>query len=71
MVALGRGVEDEYRDNLHKISRQLTGERGLLFTNQSKDEVLKYVNLPAHEYKHFVICCLFHMCSADVNKPDT
>ena len=45
MVALGRGVEDEYRDNLHRISRQLTGQRGLLFTNQSKDEVLKYVNL--------------------------
>ena len=42
MVALGRGVEDEYKDNLHKISRQLTGQRGLLFTNQSKDEVLKY-----------------------------
>ena len=41
MLALGRGVEDEYKDNLHKVSRQLAGQRGLLFTNKSKDEVVQ------------------------------
>jgi len=41
-VALGRTPEDEYRDNLHKISSRLWGQTGLLFTNAQKDEVLKW-----------------------------
>jgi mRNA turnover protein 4 len=43
-VALGKGPEDEYRDNLHKISQRLVGQHGLLFTNCKKDEVLKWFN---------------------------
>lgn len=41
-LALGRTVSDEYKENLHKLSRQLQGQTGLLFTNKSKSEVLKY-----------------------------
>jgi mRNA turnover protein 4 len=40
-LALGRGAESEYKDNLHKITPFLIGNIGLLFTNRSKDEVLK------------------------------
>jgi len=40
-IGLGRTVEDEYKDNLHKLSSRLYGQCGLLFTNQTKDEVLK------------------------------
>ncbi|XP_070534005.1 mRNA turnover protein 4 homolog [Ptychodera flava] len=40
--ALGRRPENEYRDNLHKLSAKLVGNVGLLFTNQSKDEVLQW-----------------------------
>ena len=39
--ALGRTAEEEYRENLHKISRRLYGQRGLLFTNKSQEEVVK------------------------------
>lgn len=42
MVALGKTPEEEYRDNLHRVSRKLKGNVGLLFTNQTKDEVVKY-----------------------------
>jgi len=41
-VSLGRTPEDEYRDNIHHISHRLHGQRGLLFTNRPKEEVLKY-----------------------------
>uniref|UniRef100_A0A2K6LLW7 Ribosome assembly factor mrt4 n=1 Tax=Rhinopithecus bieti TaxID=61621 RepID=A0A2K6LLW7_RHIBE len=34
MVALGRSPSDEYKDNLHQVSKRLRGEVGLLFTNQ-------------------------------------
>lgn len=40
--ALGRSSEDEYKDNLHKVNACLKGQRGLLFTNSTKDEVLKW-----------------------------
>lgn len=40
--ALGRGSEDEYKDNLHRISKKLKGQTGLLFTNQTKDEVVRW-----------------------------
>ncbi|MEE6482206.1 hypothetical protein FKM82_013182 [Ascaphus truei] len=38
-VALGKGPCDEYKDNLHKMSKCLRGEVGLLFTNRPKEEV--------------------------------
>ena len=41
-VALGRTVEEEYKDNLHIISQKLEGNSGLLFTNRSKQEALTY-----------------------------
>uniref|UniRef100_A0A3Q1FWI0 Ribosome assembly factor mrt4 n=1 Tax=Acanthochromis polyacanthus TaxID=80966 RepID=A0A3Q1FWI0_9TELE len=39
VVALGRRDTDEYKDNLHKVSKYLRGEVGVLFTNKTKDEV--------------------------------
>lgn len=42
MVALGKGVTDEYKDNLHQVARYLRGEVGVLFTNKTKDEVQEY-----------------------------
>ncbi|MBN3310529.1 mRNA turnover protein 4 homolog [Amia ocellicauda] len=42
MIALGKGPADEYKDNLHKVSKYLKGEVGLLFTNKTKEEVKEY-----------------------------
>ncbi|XP_007443685.1 mRNA turnover protein 4 homolog, partial [Python bivittatus] len=42
MVALGHGPSDEYKENLHKVSKHLRGEVGLLFTNRTKDEVINW-----------------------------
>nr|XP_054756985.1 mRNA turnover protein 4 homolog [Lytechinus pictus] len=42
MVALGKTPEEEYRDNLHRVSKLLIGNVGLLFTNQTKEEVVEY-----------------------------
>ncbi|XP_053382630.1 mRNA turnover protein 4 homolog isoform X2 [Mercenaria mercenaria] len=41
-LALGRTHTDEYRDNLHEISKNLKGQTGLLFTNKTKDDVIEY-----------------------------
>ncbi|CAL1288209.1 unnamed protein product [Larinioides sclopetarius] len=41
-MALGRTPEEEYRPNLHKVGQMLVGERGLLFTNKSVDEVTNW-----------------------------
>lgn len=41
-IALGHGEEDEYKEKISMISRQLVGQTGLLFTNQTKDEVLQW-----------------------------
>jgi len=41
-LALGRESSDEYQENLHKLSKHLKGQCGLLFTNGSRDEVVKY-----------------------------
>ncbi|KAG7164891.1 mRNA turnover protein 4 homolog [Homarus americanus] len=41
-LALGRTPEEEIYDNLHKVSQKLVGQRGLLFTNSSEEEVLDY-----------------------------
>jgi len=43
-VALGRTEAEEYKDGLSKLGSKLTGFRGLLFTDHSKQEVLKYFN---------------------------
>jgi len=40
--ALGRGPEDEHKDNLHLLSQRISGECGLLFTNKKKEEVSKF-----------------------------
>jgi mRNA turnover protein 4 len=41
-LALGRTKEEEYADNLSRLSHDLNGNVGLLFTNRSKDEVIAY-----------------------------
>eukprot|EP00794_Sanderia_malayensis_P011913 gene11913-13147_t len=40
--ALGKTKENEYKENLHRITEHLKGNVGLLFTNKSKDEVVKW-----------------------------
>ena len=44
-LALGRGPESEYKENLHKITSHLFGNIGLLFTNRPKEEILKYAQI--------------------------
>lgn len=41
-LALGKSPEDEYCDNLHKVSKLLQGQCGLLFTNIERYEVLRW-----------------------------
>ncbi|KAK4299538.1 hypothetical protein Pmani_027206 [Petrolisthes manimaculis] len=41
-LALGRTPEEEIQDNLHKVSQKLVGQGGLLFTNATNEEVIKY-----------------------------
>lgn len=38
-LGLGKTKEDEVQKNLHKLSKRLVGQCGLLFTNRSKQEV--------------------------------
>ncbi|XP_021909657.1 mRNA turnover protein 4 homolog isoform X2 [Carica papaya] len=38
-VALGRSAADEIRPGIHKVSKLLRGDSGLLLTNMSKEEV--------------------------------
>ena len=40
-LALGRTEEEEYRENLHKLTRHVQGQTGLLFTNATEKEVLR------------------------------
>uniref|UniRef100_A0A672GE43 MRT4 homolog, ribosome maturation factor n=1 Tax=Salarias fasciatus TaxID=181472 RepID=A0A672GE43_SALFA len=47
IVALGKGDTDEYKDNLHKVTRYLRGEVAILFTNKTKDE--SYLSLALWE----------------------
>ncbi|XP_028404967.1 mRNA turnover protein 4 homolog [Dendronephthya gigantea] len=42
IVALGKDKQGEYKENLSKVSKHLKGQRGLLFTNKTKDEVLQW-----------------------------
>jgi len=41
-VALGRIAEEAYAENLNRISKHLTGQTGLIFTQKPKEEVLRY-----------------------------
>lgn len=41
-IALGRTPEDEYSDNLHQISKLISGSVGLLCTNQNASNVEEY-----------------------------
>jgi len=41
-LAFGRTIESEYKENLAKLIPHLAGNIGLLFTNRTKDEVLKF-----------------------------
>ena len=41
-VALGKGKEEEYRENPHKVGAHLSGDSGLFFTNREKEEVVEY-----------------------------
>lgn len=38
-IGLGKTKEEEYKDNLHKISVRLVGNVGLMFTNESEENV--------------------------------
>jgi len=41
-LALGKAKADEYKDGLSEISGRLWGQTGLLFTDSTKEEVLKW-----------------------------
>ena len=41
-LALGRDEANEYNENLHKVSRLLRNQCGLLFTNEKKDAVMDF-----------------------------
>ncbi|XP_058752342.1 uncharacterized protein LOC131625505 [Vicia villosa] len=43
-VALGRSASDEIKPNLHKVSKLLRGDAGMVFTNISKEEVERLFN---------------------------
>jgi len=43
-IALGRSLEDEIKGELHRVSKNLIGNCGLMFTNQSKEEVAQFFN---------------------------
>ena len=40
-LALGKTKESEAADNLHKLSKHVKGQCGLLFTNEDKDTVIE------------------------------
>jgi len=41
-VALGKNAEHEYKANLSQVTQHLIGQRGLLFTNSTTEEVLEF-----------------------------
>ena len=50
-IALGRTPEDEYSDNLHKLSKSLSGSVGILCTNQNAPDVEGYfANLQVEDF---------------------
>ncbi len=48
-IALGRTPEDEYSDNLHQLSKLISGSVGLLCTNQNATNVEEYFKFLAVE----------------------
>ena len=42
--ALGTSPEDEAEENLHHLSKYLTGLCGLMFTNKSEKEIVDFFN---------------------------
>lgn len=43
-LGLGQTKENEYKENLHELSKHLSGEVGLMFTNESDEDVVKWFN---------------------------
>lgn len=41
-LGLGKSKEDESHENLHRLSKRLVGQCGLLFTNRSKQDVTDF-----------------------------
>ncbi|XP_040079107.2 mRNA turnover protein 4 homolog [Ixodes scapularis] len=41
-VALGRCIDEDHRENLHRVSERLRGQCGLFFTNAPKEKVLTW-----------------------------
>ena len=41
-LALGRTEAEEYNDKLHRVSKLLRNQRGLLFTSQNEDKVVEF-----------------------------
>ena len=41
-IAMGKTITDEYKDNMHQVTRKLVGDSGLLFTDLPKEEVVAY-----------------------------
>jgi mRNA turnover protein 4 len=41
-AAIGKTMEDEYKENMRFVSEKLTGDCGILMTDEPKDAVLKY-----------------------------
>jgi len=41
-LALGRIPEEEYKKNIHFLSKRLTGQCGILFTNKSIEDVVSF-----------------------------
>ncbi|CAI5712823.1 unnamed protein product [Peronospora effusa] len=41
-LALGRSKEEEYAENLYRLSKDVSGNTGLLFTNKPHEEVMDY-----------------------------
>jgi len=39
---LGKTKEEEYKENLHEVSKRLSGDVGLLFTNETKENVAEW-----------------------------
>jgi len=50
-VGLGRSKENEYKENLHEITKRLSGQVVLMFTNEPQEQVEKwFANYSEKEY---------------------
>lgn len=43
-LGLGKTKEEEYKENLHEVTKRLKGDVGLMFTNEPSDVVEKWFN---------------------------